>query len=195
MVRAGSDDPYGSATATLLDPSFPSSLGSDARERMLIDLNVKIELVGGNVAKLCPGSAYVIYASAAPVRYVSDHDVIQIPTQGRRAGVSRVLGACLPWGPGVPSSIRVAELFCGGLGGWSSAAKLFRNIQTVLALDVDLDAASWFAKNHDSILLDSGSWGEVQTAAPGQLLVLACDINDWRWFETLSKFRVKYVLV
>ena len=87
--------------------------------------------------------------------------LIQIPTQGRRAGVSSVLGACLPWGSGGSSS----ELFCGGLGGWSSAAKLFRNIQTVLALDVDLDATSWNAKNHDGILLDSGSWGEVQTAA------------------------------
>ena len=78
MVHAGSDDPHGSTTATLLDPSFPSSLGSDARETMLIDLNVKIELVGGNVAKLCPGSACVMYGSAAQVMLVTTQARIRV---------------------------------------------------------------------------------------------------------------------
>ena len=85
-----------------MDPCFPTSVGTHNVERMLVDLNVKIQLTGSYASRLSPGTAYVIFGCTAPVRYDDDVFGVHIPSPSPRAGVAKVLGATLPRRTGVP---------------------------------------------------------------------------------------------
>ena len=103
--------------------------------------------------KLSQRAVYVIYGAAPPVKY-SDK-----PRAGFRAGVSRMLGAELPCQASRhPQEISVAELFAGGLGGWTHFSRQLEGFKTVCAVDFDSQVTPWFASNN----------GAIQSTGPAQ---------------------------
>ena len=56
------------ATAALIDPSFPTSLGCPSPPRMLLDIGISMQLEGPMISKLRCGMVYVVYGAQAPVQ-------------------------------------------------------------------------------------------------------------------------------
>ena len=179
------DAEAGVAWARLLDPSIPHQLGSPVDQRTLIDLGIEIR-VGGNLAsKLSQQSVYVIYEAAPPVKYTDKLYNIEIPRCGSKAGISRMLGAVLPWTLGSQGSQEVAitELFSGGLGGWTQLIHQAEGFKTVCAVDYDRAVTPWFASNNGAVEVtsDHGDFG-VHDGRCG-FPVICADVGDWAWLR------------
>ena len=161
------------------------SLGAANSDRVLMDTGVGIKLTGFMIDKLLPGEVYVVYGCVAPTRYSEALYAIDVPRPGHRAGISRVLGATLPWGTNARAKARVGEIFCGGMGGWSCATTLFQGIECAFALDNDEDAAEWFALNHGGIRVQRQNWNKLPEFAKAGIPVLTVDVGDWEWLQVL----------
>ena len=180
----GIDLDAGSATAALLDPCFPCSLGSCSNPRLLVDLGIQMNIVGHAVNSLQQGGCYVIYGAVAPVQHGKFCYEISVPTISARAGVARVLGASLPADP--PSgSFGLGELFCGGMGGWSVAAAHCNCFHRAFALDIDPDATTWYARNHGGVLISPCDCATAGAQYQNNVPVITGDMRDWQWMQVL----------
>ena len=175
------------AETLIVDPCFPRSLGEAFGKRTLIDTGSKLMLQGNHVDKLCVSSFYVLYGTLAPVQHEDGAYHLAVPRCCARAGVSRLLGARLPWEPpveeGTKQRIAVAELFCGGVGGWSQACRCCDDFQVVMALDSDPVATKWFVNNNGGCHCIHGDFLAVDMHC-ADFPVYTCDVADKSWYQT-----------
>ena len=176
------------ATAALIDPSFPTSLGCPSPPRMLLDIGISMQLEGPMISKLRCGMVYVVYGAQAPVQNMVQSIIrIQVPMPSRRAGISRVLGTGLPWqtsqggGKGIAS---VAEIFSGGMGGWTQAIWQIPQFKTVIAIDVDEHAAQWFASQQGGVHVGWDGMSDFMQQFRDEIPVLCGDVGTGRGFSS-----------
>ena len=77
----------------------------------------------------------------------------------------------------------MAELFRGGMGGWTQAIRRSQSFKTTLALDCDPLASEWFIQNNGGCSCVQGEFFP-QDFAAGSFPVFTCDINDTSWYQT-----------
>ena len=175
------------ASAILVDPCLPRSLGEATGRRSLLETKSSVMLQGNHVDKLQVNGFYVLYGTLAPVQ-VSDHSYrVAIPKCSFAAGISKLLGARLPWdcegGTQLPSRVAVAELFCGGVGGWSYACRKMDGFEVIMALDSDPVATKWFAINNGGSPCLQGEYFKNDLPF-GVFPIYTCDISDRSWYQT-----------
>ena len=185
------DETANSAVASLLDPCFPANLGSSKVQRFLVDLGTKLELQGNHVDCLQAGFSYVAYGTVAPLKLDDGSFRIYIPRCSAKAGVSRILGTGLATfqAENMHAQNRplgVAELFCGGMGGWTQAIKKSQGLKTVLALDSDPLASKWFIRNNGGYACLQGDYFE-EDFPQGSFPVFTCDIQDKSWYQAFLR--------
>ena len=176
------------ASASLLDPCFPADLGSAKAQRFLVDTGVHLELQGNHLESLLVGTAYVAYGTLAPVELPDGAFRVCLPRCSSKAGVSRMLGTGVAafsarTKQGCSKPLNVAELFCGGMGGWTQAIRRSKGFKTILALDSDPLASEWFIQNNGGCSCVQGEFF-LQDFATGTFPVFTCDINDKSWYQT-----------
>ena len=173
--------------ATVIDPCFPRSLGEANGRRSLIDTKTKILLQGNHVDQLRVNDFYVIYGTLAPVQADDKSYRVMIPRCSSSAGISRMLGAKIPWDlPPRDNSchqVAVSELFCGGIGGWSQACRRTDSFRVVMALDSDPGATKWFVANNGGCHCLHGDYYKSDIDTLG-FPVYTCDVADKAWYQT-----------
>ena len=176
-----------SATATIIDPCLPRTIGEAVAKRSLIDTGCTLQLHGNHVDELRVNDFYVLYGTMAPVQCGDFAYRLAIPKCSAKAGIARMLAARLPWDSTSVSHssprIAVAELFCGGMGGWSQACRFSKDFHVAMALDMDPLATKWFVRNNGGCHCLQGEFYEVDFQ-PDNFPVYTCDVADRAWYQT-----------
>ena len=175
------------ASAILVDPCLPRSIGEASGRRSLLETKTSLVLQGNHVDKLQVHGFYVLYGTLAPVQISDNAFRVAVPKCSAAAGISKLLGAKLPWDcegdRQTPSCVTVAELFCGGVGGWSHACKKIDGFEVIMALDSDPVAMKWFAINNGGCLCMQGEYFRADLPL-GAFPVYTCDVSDKSWYQT-----------
>ena len=177
------DSDLGNVLAEIIDPILFAELGARRDVRKIVRRGAKIQLSGEHVGSLVEGCSYVIYGGVAPVHVSQKCFKACIPRCSRKAGISRFL--CSPRVVrSAKSKLRVSELFCGGVGGWTQAIGMTQRFLTVLAKDNDPVATTWFGRNNSAIPSDVSSLHPSHFNGD-DVEALTCDIGDKTWLQAL----------
>ena len=153
----------------------------------MIDTGCTLQLHGNHVDQLRVNDFYVLYGTMAPVQCGDFAYRLAVPKCSAKAGIARMLAAGLPWDSTSVSHssprIAVAELFCGGMGGWSQACRFSKDFHVAMALGMDPLATKWFVRNNGGCHCLQGEFYEVDFQ-PGDFPVYTCDVADRAWYQT-----------
>ena len=169
------------ANAAVVLPCFDKNVGAANDSRFVHDLKIRVRLIGHNIAKLVPGFTYVIFGTMAPVRQDDGSFDMFVPCPGRHAGISKVLGASVPWHGREVASVGVGEIFAGAMGGWSQAIKHSDAYHVAFAVDVDPEALRNYRVSNGGCITEIDGDFDAHFQDPSQYPVVHADVGDFRW--------------
>ena len=141
---------------------------------MILTLDTPLSLSGHQLDKLREGCFYLAGCSQPIAQADGQGYELVLPPCASRAEVIKVTGFQMPELP-----MNFAELFSGGMGGWSAAAEHVPTVfQPRAALDNNLQACQCYAQNHQAKIVFNVQQYEQQ---PDTLPVFCLDVADWQW--------------
>ena len=170
---------YTQSTGFVVDPQLPS-LGECAAARTLRTTTEELLLHHVAGAPLQQGRVYVIYGSLVPVWHADfSRWEIELPKISPTSGCVRILNHDLPH-----ERFNVAEVFCGYMGGWSSAADVLPKWKPQLAIDINPKAVAAFVRNHGGRVISRPE--RLSESTSNELLALNHDVCDLTWLNAFN---------
>ena len=172
----------------MVDPMLPN-LGQQPSTRSFVTSTERIRVIHECGATICRNDMYVIFGSLAPVWHADENIwVVQRPALTPRSGCVRILGQHMPL-----NRVRMAELFCGHMGGWRSATRSMQEWKVQVALDNDEHAVATYNLNYGGRIVRQPE-GITTEMAQSELL-LCCGVEDFRWLNAFNHKEVECLSV